>query len=70
MSQKLGLIKNVYIWKEKSKMFSYLAASVSTAKMTEIDWIFFVLKWGRQWNFKGSLLVYSWLMSHGPLVGK
>lgn len=31
MSQKLGLIKNVYILKEKSKIFSYLAASVSTA---------------------------------------
>lgn len=41
MSQKLGLIKNVYIWKEKSKIFSYLAASVSTAKMTEINWIYF-----------------------------
>lgn len=35
MSQNLRLIKNVYIWKEKSKIFSYLAASVSTAKMTE-----------------------------------
>lgn len=41
MSQNLRLIKNVYIWKEKSKIFSYLAASVSTAKMTEINWIFF-----------------------------